>query len=90
MQRSLPRSGERKRREEVYWNPNDHYFVPRGEPTFEAACMVTWQSLSGAVSPFFVFLHRFIEVAESELIGLHEGNFARYKVRPSEFYEWKQ
>ena len=33
---------------------------------------------------------RFIEVAESELIGLHEGNFARYKVRPSEFYAWKQ
>jgi hypothetical protein len=33
---------------------------------------------------------RFAEVVESELIGLHEGNFARYKVRPSEFYAWKQ
>ncbi len=33
---------------------------------------------------------RFVEVAESELIGLHEGNFARYKVRPTEFYAWKQ
>jgi hypothetical protein len=33
---------------------------------------------------------RFIEVAESDLIGLHEGNYARFKVRPSEFYAWKQ
>ena len=33
---------------------------------------------------------RFIEVVESELIGLHEGNFARYKVRPSEYFAWKQ
>jgi hypothetical protein len=33
---------------------------------------------------------RFVEVAESELIGMHEGNFARYRVRPSEFFAWKQ
>ncbi|MGA7325875.1 MAG: hypothetical protein WBX25_15655 [Rhodomicrobium sp.] len=33
---------------------------------------------------------RFIEAVESELLGLHEGNFARYKIRPSEFYAWKQ
>ena len=32
---------------------------------------------------------RFREVAESELIGMHEGNFARYRVRPSEFFAWK-
>lgn len=31
----------------------------------------------------------FVEAAQTELIGLHEGNFARYKVRPSEFYAWK-
>jgi hypothetical protein len=33
---------------------------------------------------------RFVEIAESELIGMHEGNFARYKVRPTEYYAWKQ
>lgn len=33
---------------------------------------------------------RFIEVVESELIGMHEGNFARYRVRPSEYFSWKQ
>lgn len=32
---------------------------------------------------------RFVEMAEIELLNLHEGNFARYKVRPSEFYNWK-
>lgn len=33
---------------------------------------------------------RFIEAAESELLGLHEGNFARYQVRPSEFDAWRK
>jgi len=31
---------------------------------------------------------RFRETAESELIGMHEGNFARFRIRPSEFAEW--
>jgi Fic family protein len=33
---------------------------------------------------------RFIEAAETELLSLHEGNFARYGVRPSEFNGWQQ
>ncbi len=33
---------------------------------------------------------RFIEIVEAELAGLHEGNFARYRVRPSEFAAWRQ
>jgi hypothetical protein len=32
---------------------------------------------------------RFQDMAESELINLHEGNFARYQVRPSEFKSWQ-
>ena len=32
---------------------------------------------------------RFREVAERELLSLHEGNFARYRVRPSEFEAWQ-
>jgi hypothetical protein len=32
---------------------------------------------------------RFRETAEAELLSLHEGNFARYKVRPSEFKSWQ-
>ena len=32
---------------------------------------------------------RFRQVAERELLSLHEGNFARYRVRPSEFEAWQ-
>jgi hypothetical protein len=32
---------------------------------------------------------RFREVAENELLGLHEGNFARYAIRPGEFAAWR-
>lgn len=31
---------------------------------------------------------QFLEVAEDEILALHEGNFARYRVRPSEFEAW--
>lgn len=33
---------------------------------------------------------RFIEVVETELISLHEGNIARYRLRPSEFQTWRK
>jgi hypothetical protein len=33
---------------------------------------------------------RFREIAESELLGLHEGNFARYQIRPAEFKDWQR
>lgn len=32
---------------------------------------------------------RFIEVIEAEIKGLHEGNIARYRIRLSEYEEWK-
>lgn len=32
---------------------------------------------------------RFREVAERELLGLQERNFARYRIRPSEFVAWQ-
>lgn len=32
---------------------------------------------------------RFIEVVETEVIGLHEGNIARYRLRPSEYQAWR-
>jgi hypothetical protein len=31
---------------------------------------------------------RFRAMAEEELLGLHEGNFARYQIKPSEFGAW--
>ena len=33
---------------------------------------------------------RFREIAERDLLGLHEGNFARYRIRPSEFAAWQE
>ena len=32
---------------------------------------------------------RFRDVVERELLSLHDGNFARYRVRPSEFASWQ-
>ena len=32
---------------------------------------------------------RFVEMAMAELKGLHEGNIARYRLRLSEFRDWK-
>lgn len=31
----------------------------------------------------------FADLAEAELDGMHEGNFARYRIRPSEFAAWR-
>jgi len=33
---------------------------------------------------------KFRDMAEAELVSLHEGNFARYQIRPSEFEAWRQ
>ncbi len=33
---------------------------------------------------------RFVEVAETELMSLHEGNIARYHLRPKEFLTWRE
>lgn len=33
---------------------------------------------------------RFIEVIESEIMSLHEGNIARYRLRPAEYRTWKE
>ncbi|RXK81043.1 Fic family protein [Filimonas effusa] len=33
---------------------------------------------------------KFIEAVETELLAVHEGNFARYHIRPSEFKRWQE
>jgi hypothetical protein len=33
---------------------------------------------------------RLMELAETEVMSLHEGNFARYHVRPSEYQAWRE
>jgi len=33
---------------------------------------------------------RFVEVVETELMSLHEGNIARYRLRPAEYEAWRR
>jgi hypothetical protein len=33
--------------------------------------------------------NRFVEIVDIEVCSLHEGNFARFKIRPSEFFAWQ-
>jgi hypothetical protein len=33
---------------------------------------------------------RFIEVVETEVMSLHEGNIARYRLRPSQYQAWRE
>lgn len=33
---------------------------------------------------------KFVELVETELMSLHEGNIARYRLKPSEFEDWKR
>lgn len=33
---------------------------------------------------------RFVEVVETEIMSLHEGNIARYRLRPAEYHAWQQ
>lgn len=36
-----------------------------------------------------VDVERFVEVVETQLLSLHEGSIARYRLRPSEFQAWR-
>ena len=53
----------------------DLWIVPRGTKCFEDPSLLDERE-------------RFREMAEAELLGLHEGNFARYQIKPSEFDAW--
>lgn len=33
---------------------------------------------------------QFIEIVDTELLSLHDGNFARFYIRPSEYKQWKE
>ena len=60
--------------------------VVQGFSSTEAASLI--QAQASVVSP--TDASRFVELVETELLSLHEGNFARYRVSPSEFKRWKR
>ena len=33
---------------------------------------------------------KFVEVVDTELLSLHEGNFARFRIKPAEFKQWQE
>jgi hypothetical protein len=63
--------------------------VVRGRMDRKAAAgyITDWVEKNGIPEPE---REKFREMAESELVSLHEGNFARYQIRPSEFKAWQQ
>ncbi len=62
------------------------YIISNHLPTREAAAKIREQA--GELPE--TDRAKFMEVVETELLALHEGNFARYLVTPSEFGKWKE
>jgi hypothetical protein len=52
-----------------------------------AAFITAWVEKNGIAE---TEREKFRDMTESELVSLHEGNFARYQIRPSEFEAWQQ
>ena len=63
--------------------------VVRGQMDKKAAAafITAWVEKNGITE---AEREKFRDMAESELVSLHEGNFARYQIRPSEFEAWQQ
>jgi hypothetical protein len=49
-----------------------------------------WIAKKAAAEVSSVDKARFVEIVETELSGLHEGNIARYRLRLSEFKDWSK
>ena len=54
----------------------------------KAATALARQRAAEQVSP--ADQARFVEVVATELMSLHEGNIARYRLRPAEYQAWRQ
>jgi hypothetical protein len=54
----------------------------------KGAAARVWQSAADHVPP--VHQARFVEVVETQIMNLHEGNIARYRLRPAEYRAWRE
>ncbi|SJZ43704.1 Fic family protein [Chitinophaga eiseniae] len=52
----------------------------------EAAIIINAKSLRLPIAD----QRKFVETVDTELLSLHDGNFARYYIRPAEFEKWKE
>ena len=64
-----------------------HGIVQNGMDKRDAA---KWIALQAARKISQADQQRFIEVVETEVSNLHQGNIARYRLRPSEFAAWQR
>ncbi|MDE0055218.1 MAG: Fic family protein, partial [Gammaproteobacteria bacterium] len=62
--------------------------VVRGGMDKRAATALARQRAAERVSP--VDQARLAEIVETEIMSLHEGNIARYRLRPAEYQAWRQ
>lgn len=62
--------------------------VVRAEMDKKAATALARQRAAEHVPP--ADQARFVEVVETEIMSLHEGNIARYRLRPAEYQAWRQ
>lgn len=61
--------------------------IVRGEIGRKAATALVRKNASTLISP--EVQARFVEVVETEIMSLHEGNIARYRLRPAEYVAWR-
>ena len=62
--------------------------VVRGEKDKRAAIALARQTAAEQVP--LADQARFVEVVETELMSLHDGNIARYRLRPAQYHAWRQ
>jgi hypothetical protein len=62
--------------------------VVRGGLDKKAATALARQRAAEQVPP--ADQARFVEVVETEIMSLHDGNIARYRLRPAEYQAWRQ
>lgn len=61
------------------------------EECFQQALDTADAILDPVEQAFFVMVHLpYLQPAETKLISLHEGNIARYRLRPSEYQAWRE
>ncbi len=71
------------------------------EPITGAVAAVVQERMNKKVAPDFIRRRaakdlpqedraRFVEVVETELMSLHEGNIARYRLHPDEYLKWQK
>jgi hypothetical protein len=62
--------------------------VVRAKMDKKAATALARERAAGQVPP--EDQARFVEIVETEIMSLHEGNIARYRLRPAEYQAWQQ